>query len=195
MPGDVIHHHTRAPAMALVVLGAAGATVDFTDAGAMAFAERLAADPANAAALGDARLRLGASGTDEVIVRFARGRGEAPAFAYLVGGEAARRLIAGQGLASRPGAAALVFPVEAGTGRLWVALRDAFGVTAAEARLAARLKDGLSLKDVAAELGVTLNTARNQLKSIFDKMGLRRQSELVRTLGQLGALDRMADAA
>lgn len=62
------------------------------------------------------------------------------------------------------------------------------GLTAAEARLTAKLVQGLSLADAAAELKISAHTARTQLKSIFAKTGVRRQSELLRLLTEVSAL-------
>jgi uncharacterized protein YhfF/DNA-binding CsgD family transcriptional regulator len=61
-------------------------------------------------------------------------------------------------------------------------LARAFGLTPAEARLAARLAAGASLTEAADALGVTRNTARAQLRAVFDKAEVRRQGELVRLL-------------
>jgi DNA-binding CsgD family transcriptional regulator len=57
-----------------------------------------------------------------------------------------------------------------------------FGLTRVEARLAARLANGQSVEEIANEFSVSLNTARTHLKSIFNKTGVRRQSELVALL-------------
>jgi DNA-binding CsgD family transcriptional regulator len=65
------------------------------------------------------------------------------------------------------------------------ALRTGFGLTGAEARLAARLATGKSIEAVADELGVAKETARNQLKSIFSKTGVHRQAELVALFASL----------
>ncbi|MCE9521753.1 MAG: alpha/beta fold hydrolase [Alphaproteobacteria bacterium] len=56
------------------------------------------------------------------------------------------------------------------------------GLTAAEARLAAKLVQGLQLSECAASLGISTHTARTQLKNIFAKTGTKRQSELLRLL-------------
>lgn len=66
--------------------------------------------------------------------------------------------------------------------------RETFGLTPAEARLAASLKDGLSLKEAAEKLGLSVNTVRNQVKSIFEKLGVNRQSDLIRHLTELSRL-------
>jgi DNA-binding CsgD family transcriptional regulator len=61
-------------------------------------------------------------------------------------------------------------------------LRECYELTAAEARLAMPLIEGHSLKEAAEICGVTHNTAKSQLKSIFVKTNVRRQSELVKVL-------------
>lgn len=62
------------------------------------------------------------------------------------------------------------------------ALRTAFQMTPAESRLAARLSTGESLEFATETIGISKETGRNQLKSIFLKTGVKRQSELVAML-------------
>jgi DNA-binding CsgD family transcriptional regulator len=57
-----------------------------------------------------------------------------------------------------------------------------FGLTPAEARLAARLAAGDALQTAADRLGVTYGTARQYLKSVFAKTETHRQAELVARL-------------
>ena len=59
------------------------------------------------------------------------------------------------------------------------------GLTAAEARVASKLLEGLPISEAAKMLGVTALTARTHLKSIFAKTGVRRQSELISLLTDL----------
>lgn len=61
-------------------------------------------------------------------------------------------------------------------------LSRGYGLTNAEARLAMVLLGGHSLKEAADFCGVTHNTAKSQLKSIFSKTGVQRQAQLVRLL-------------
>jgi DNA-binding CsgD family transcriptional regulator len=61
-------------------------------------------------------------------------------------------------------------------------LRRCHGLTRAEARLAMILVEGRSLKEAADLCGVTHNTAKSQLKNIFVKTNVERQSELVKLL-------------
>jgi DNA-binding CsgD family transcriptional regulator len=64
-------------------------------------------------------------------------------------------------------------------------LRRCFGLSAAEARLAAGLANGKTLEHLAGELAITKTTARHELKSVFSKLDVHRQSELVALLGKL----------
>ena len=59
-------------------------------------------------------------------------------------------------------------------------LSQIFGLTQAEARLLTGLVGGLSLAEYAETAGVSVQTARSQIKAIFAKTGVRRQSELMR---------------
>lgn len=58
-------------------------------------------------------------------------------------------------------------------------LAKLFGLTPAEARVVVELVTGKRPQEVADELGVSLNTVRNQLKQIFSKTNTGRQSELI----------------
>lgn len=62
------------------------------------------------------------------------------------------------------------------------ALNTSFALTPAEARLAIRICSGEALESVADQLCVSRDTVRNQLKSVFQKTGVHRQSELVALL-------------
>lgn len=66
-------------------------------------------------------------------------------------------------------------------------VRELFGLTTAEARLAVALAQGISLVEAARRLGITHNTAKTQLRAIFAKTGARRQSQLVGILASTGA--------
>ncbi len=87
-----------------------------------------------------------------------------------------------------PAAFALMFPAAQPAPQLWGVIGESFGLTAAELRLAAKLREGLGLSEAAEALGVSVNTVRNQLRAVFDKMGLNRQSDLIRTLTELAAV-------
>lgn len=61
----------------------------------------------------------------------------------------------------------------------------AFGLTPAEARLAARLATGESLESIAEALGITKETARSRIKIVFQKTDCHRQADLVALLASL----------
>lgn len=65
------------------------------------------------------------------------------------------------------------------------AAAEAHSLTPAETALALALCRGLTLAAAAAERGVSINTARNQLKSIFEKVGVNSQAQLVAALHRL----------
>jgi DNA-binding CsgD family transcriptional regulator/PAS domain-containing protein len=64
-------------------------------------------------------------------------------------------------------------------------LQNQWGFTTAEAQLAQWMMQGLSLAQAAERGGVTINTMRTHLRSLFDKTQTRRQAELVRLLLRL----------
>ena len=59
------------------------------------------------------------------------------------------------------------------------ALRELFDLTQMEAAIAASLANGLTVQESAIRLGVAHNTARAHLRSIYAKVGVTRQSQLV----------------
>jgi DNA-binding CsgD family transcriptional regulator len=59
-------------------------------------------------------------------------------------------------------------------------LQGLYDLTPAEAELLRLLAEGRSLEELARQRGITMNTARGQLKQVFAKTDTRRQGELVR---------------
>jgi DNA-binding CsgD family transcriptional regulator/PAS domain-containing protein len=64
-------------------------------------------------------------------------------------------------------------------------LEQAFGLTPAEARLAAQIAAGKTLADIAVEEGSARETLRSRLKAIFHKTGTGRQAELTLLLSKI----------
>jgi DNA-binding CsgD family transcriptional regulator len=64
-------------------------------------------------------------------------------------------------------------------------LRDLFGLTPAECRVALLLADGKSPKEIAGTLCVTAHTMKSHLSSIFSKTSTSGQVQLMRLLTQL----------
>ncbi len=92
-----------------------------------------------------------------------------------------------QGFEAPKGAVAVVFisdPEQKPALRSEV-LRELYGLTQAEARLAVWLLDGRSLAETAELIGVSHETVRSQIKSVLHKTGTARQGELIRLLSSL----------
>lgn len=62
---------------------------------------------------------------------------------------------------------------------------DIFGLTPAEARLAATIAQGRDLRNYAKTSGVSIETARTRLKAVFAKTDTRRQAELAVLIGRV----------
>lgn len=67
-------------------------------------------------------------------------------------------------------------------------LASTFGLTPAEARIAAQVANGLPMKEIARGLDIAMSTARSHLQGLFEKTGARRQVDLVRLLLLASAL-------
>lgn len=78
-----------------------------------------------------------------------------------------------------PGRAVVVARLLRAQGRIEVQLRTLFGLTRAEAQVGAALARGGCLAEIAAELGISVTTARTHVARIFLKTGTRQQSQLV----------------
>jgi DNA-binding CsgD family transcriptional regulator len=61
-------------------------------------------------------------------------------------------------------------------------LMQSFSLTPAEQRLTHYLTAGGRLGEAAAAFGVSRHTVRNQLRSVFDKVGVQRQADLTRLM-------------
>lgn len=81
---------------------------------------------------------------------------------------------------------ALVFDDPAARARRTVAtLRERYGLTPAEARLAVEIAKGDGRAAAAARCGISVNTARSHMKSIFAKTDVHRQAALVRLIDRI----------
>jgi DNA-binding CsgD family transcriptional regulator len=83
-----------------------------------------------------------------------------------------------------PGAAVMVLIADplAAVPRTATTLRDTHGLTNAEARLACSLSTGITLREAAAELSLSINTCKAQLKSIYAKTGGHSHVDLMKVV-------------
>ena len=125
------------------------------------------------------------------LLRLRNDEKEQTGFVYLIAENHFSTALSLQGLnvpiSTRP-LRALVAPAQTHTFTDEVVLQDVIGLTGAEARLAQRLQANMTVAEAADELGIAVATARNQVRSIFDKLSVTRQSEMVRDLFSLGSL-------
>jgi DNA-binding CsgD family transcriptional regulator len=63
-------------------------------------------------------------------------------------------------------------------------LQRLLSLTPSQARLTRLLFDGLTVKDAAERLGLTEGTARQYIKRIYARIGVRRQTDMIRRVGR-----------
>jgi pimeloyl-ACP methyl ester carboxylesterase/DNA-binding CsgD family transcriptional regulator len=85
-------------------------------------------------------------------------------------------------------ASALFIAQEDGDSRLRDVIQASFALTTAETDVTVKLAQGMTLKEAAEDLGISINTARNHLQSVFSKSGINRQSDLVLVVTQLSVI-------
>lgn len=99
-----------------------------------------------------------------------------------------------RGGGGQPAIALFLRDVEGRTNPHAELVQGLFQLTKREALLAIHLANGLAVDEAARALGVRLTTARAHLRSIYSKVGVRRQTELVRlilnSVALLGRTDR-----
>ncbi|MBS0391208.1 MAG: helix-turn-helix transcriptional regulator [Proteobacteria bacterium] len=84
--------------------------------------------------------------------------------------------------AESPAGVVIIRDVEQKSVASQAVLKRLYGLTPAEATLALKLLEGMTVDEASEQLHISRNTARCQLRAIFDKTGVARQSELVRLL-------------
>ena len=83
-----------------------------------------------------------------------------------------------------PSVLVCVTDLEAGVSLPQQKLRDLFGLTPAETRLALAIFEGLAPREAAERFAVSPHTVHAQLARIFEKTGVSRQADLVRLMMQ-----------
>lgn len=81
--------------------------------------------------------------------------------------------------ASRPAAAIIIIDPGAGLAVDPDALKAGFGLTGAEAKIAAKLAEGRSAEEIAGESGASVQTVRTHIRRILSKTDTNRQGELI----------------
>lgn len=88
-------------------------------------------------------------------------------------------------------AAVLIFLIDPankhGLPETWV--RDAYGLTPAEAKVALAAGSGVPIPEVARQLGISPNTVKTHLRKVFAKTATTRQAELARLMASLAMVE------
>ncbi len=133
----------------------------------------------------EAKARLKARPRGHILVDLAHPTLDRHRYGYLVAGD---ELPEGLRQQSAEGVRALLIAQEQPTDKLRNVVQASFGLTAAETEVMLRIATGMTLKQTAEELAVSVNTARNHLQAIYDKSGINRQGDLVLVVTQLSII-------
>ncbi len=142
-------------------------------------------DPASRHSLTEARKNLAASQRGHSLVSLAHPNRPRHRFGFLI---ARAEFPPGLLTIADDAEVALFIAQDDGGQRLESAVQASFGLTAAEVEVTMKLASGLTLKEAAEDLEISINTARNHLQSVFDKSGINRQSDLVLVVTQLSVI-------
>lgn len=148
-------------------------------------------EPENGARLDNAIRDFAKSGNKDNILQFYSSDHESFLFAFALSAELfppALNIYLTQSRRLGKPHIALIFPDIGPSSLSQSSMNQNLGLTRAEANLVNKLTEGLTLKETSAYLGISVNTARNHLKTVFDKLGINRQGDLVRSLTQLNVL-------
>lgn len=72
-------------------------------------------------------------------------------------------------------------------------LQAAYGLSSAEADVAMRLGEGQTIREISEQRSSAIGTVRTQVKAVLSKMNVRRQGDVVRTIGMLGHRSKVRD--
>jgi len=142
-------------------------------------------DPASDASLAAARATLGTSHGGRSLISLVHPSRPRHRFGFLISRNEFPPSLAE---ISADATQALFLAQDDSSERLEQAVQSSLGLTAAEVDITMRLAQGLTLKEAAGDLGISINTARNHLQSVFDKSGINRQSDLVLVVTQLSVI-------
>ncbi|MGE0621757.1 MAG: alpha/beta fold hydrolase [Pseudomonadales bacterium] len=142
-------------------------------------------DPASEASLAAARTSLGGDHGGHLLISLSHPTSPRHRFGFLIGCEEFPPSLAE---IAEDATHALFIAQDDSSSRIGQAVQASLGLTAAELDVTMRLAQGLKLKEVAEDLGISVNTARNHLQSVFDKSGINRQSDLVLVVTQLSVI-------
>ena len=125
------------------------------------------------------------TGVDRALVRLPGASGQAEQLVVLLAVRPERSM---QMFGETPCALVIVHPLDTRTPLDPLIVGLAFGLTPAEAQVAAALAEGHTPEDVARMRHVSMATVRTQVTGVYAKLGVQRQADLVRKVLELPRL-------
>ena len=120
-----------------------------------------------------------------IVLRDAEQRPVAGALFPVIGGDRGLGILSMHGLPGLPAAILVLEGERAAPRGPALSQLHQLKLTPAETRLLTGLMAGQTLREIAAGSDLSVHTLRNQLKSIFRKVGVKRQTELLSVMGRL----------
>jgi DNA-binding CsgD family transcriptional regulator len=130
--------------------------------------------------LGTALSEIGMTGAGVRSIPIAASDGQSPFIVHVIPVRGLARDIFSQGVA-----VVVAMPVDRAAVPSAELLQGLFDLTPAEARVARGIGEGGTIESLAAELGLSRETVRSQLRAVFAKVGVTRQADLVALLSGL----------
>jgi pimeloyl-ACP methyl ester carboxylesterase/DNA-binding CsgD family transcriptional regulator len=132
-----------------------------------------------------AKSRLRSTPRGHILVELAHPSAARNRFGYLV---AQNDFPEALSLLGKGATRALLIAQEQTDDKLSSVLQASFALTAAETDIMLKVASGMTIKQTAAELGISVNTVRNHLQAIYTKSGINRQGDLVLVVTQLSII-------
>ena len=133
----------------------------------------------------DAKARLNTSAGGHMLVELSNKNNNRRRYGYLV---TQHELPSALKVIANGASRALLIAQDQPSDKLAHIVRTSFGLTSAETDLTLKIASGITLKEAAEDLNISINTARNHLQSVFDKSGINRQGDLLLVATQLSVI-------
>jgi pimeloyl-ACP methyl ester carboxylesterase/DNA-binding CsgD family transcriptional regulator len=135
--------------------------------------------------LRDAKAKLRVAPHGHILVEISHPQNSRRRYGYLV---AASEFPEALKVVGKNATSALFIAQERPDDKIRNIVQASFTLTAAETDIMLIVASGTTLKDAASELGISVNTVRNHLQSIYAKSGINRQGDLVLVVTQLSIM-------
>ena len=143
------------------------------------------ADKRSQISFAEAKMRLAAKARGHILVELSNSKSNRHRYGYLV---AEHEFPHALKIVANGATRALLIAQDQPSKKLAQIVRESFGLTSAETALTLNIATGMTLRETAEDLDISINTARNHLQSVFAKSGINRQGDLVLVTTQLSVI-------